>query len=415
MKNISRILFFVIIVELILGGGGRLTAFGPVTLRMILFAAAMLLTVVYFIQGRRLPSVFSYFLAAFIASMFFAAIIGIVSGAEMTLLFEDVKPLAYVLILPFFVFIIEDTTVVRRVPSLIISGAAILAVTFFVILVMIHTELVSFLSFYDLVIPTGEFFFRAETTFFYKGFIYVCIALIFAFFIQRKHKVIMMLLLATAIILTFTRGFLFALTLTYLLYAVLEKKFIHASVTLMFAIIVVFFSKPIIYGASILLHEVKGLDERVPKEQLLGNRDASDAGRFMQASEVLAKITPLSFAVGHGFGNGVPSRPVHMEISYLEIFHKQGVVGLGVWAYLLYLLLAAYRAAVRDAVSKAFFFSALFIFLQSITNQFVNNPIGLSFVLLSLTYLHSRQSSKDIVGSPLPRHQKGDGIASTSF
>lgn len=418
MNRVSKIVFFLIVGELILGGGGRFIAFGPITLRMILFAIAMIFTASYFFKGMRISRTLTIFLIAFSLSLVLALTVGIFSGAEWRFWLEDIKPLSYILILPFFSFIVEDHYVSKAVSQLIVKGGVVLSIAFFVILALIHSGLIPFLSFYNLVLDTGEFFFRAETTFFYKGFIYVCIALIFAFFVNDRFRLPLLCLFTFAIILTFTRGFIFALAVTYAFYFFLEKKYGQVALGIALVILTVYFSKPIIYTASSGLHELKGLDQHVPKERLLGNREESDIGRIQQAKEVASQITPLSFFIGHGFGIGVPSRPVHMEVSYLEIFHKQGIVGLAVWGYLFYLLFVNYRGSSQDKYAKAFYFSACFIFFQSITNQFINNPIGLSFALLALTYLHSESSMLSGVNQQkrkLSRHQKGDEISLTSL
>jgi hypothetical protein len=388
MKLLSRIVFMLLIGELILGGGGRLIAFGPVSLRMILFTVAIVLSLIFFIRGRRMPSQLTFFLVGFMTVLAVGLIIGIISGATARLWIEDVKPLLYVLILPFFHFVMDDTELRKAIPGMIITGALILAIAFFSVLMLIHSGGIPFLTFYHLVIDTGEFFFRAETTFFYKGFIYLCIALIFLYFTSGRYRTVLMTVIAFAILLTFTRGFIFALALTYIFYTVIERKYLRSIATATFLLSFVFFAKPVIYNLSAALHSIKRLDEKVvPKDQLLGNREESDAGRIEQVRQVFSGLTVSSFIVGHGFGNGVPARPVHMEISYLEIFHKQGLLGLTLWSYLFYLLLIRFKRSSKDSQSKAFFYSSAFIFLQSTTNQFINNPIGLSFVLLSLIWL----------------------------
>ena len=418
MNRASKIVFYLLIGELVIGGGGRLIAFGPISLRMILFAVAMVLTTIYFVKGRRLSPTIAIFLIAFLFSLVLALTVGILSGAKWRFWLEDIKPLSYVLILPFFSFVVEDHYVPKSVSRLVVMSGIFLSITFFVVLVLIHSGLVPFLSFYNLVLDTGEFFFRAETTFFYKGFIYVCIALIFVFFLNERFRFAAFCLLILAIILTFTRGFIFALAVTYAFYFIFEKKYRQVVVGITIVALTVYFSKPIVYTASSGLHQLKGLDESVPKDRLLGNREESDAGRIQQAKEVISQITPVSFFIGHGFGRGVPSRPIHMEVSYLEIFHKQGIVGLAVWGYLFYLLFVTYRGSSQDKYAKAFYFSACFIFFQSITNQFINNPIGLSFALLALTCLHSESAMLSRVDQHKrkpSRHQKGDEISLTSL
>lgn len=418
MKQVSRILFFILIGELILGGGGRLTAFGPVSLRMILFSFAMIITAIFFFQGRRMSRTIALYLLAFLAVLSVGLLIGLLSGAKREFWIEDVKPLSYVLILPFFYFVVEDHRDMKTVSGLIVNSALLLSVLFFAVLALIHTNIVPFQSFYSMVIDSGEFFFRAETTFFYKGFIYLCIALIFVFFVKQKFQSLIISILIVAIILTFTRGFIFALALTYIFYALLEKKYSHVVVALTLTALLIFSGKQLIYNLSSGIHQLKDLDESVPKDRLLGNRDESDSGRIQQAKEVFSEITPLSFFVGHGFGNGVVSRPVHMEVSYLEIFHKQGILGLAIWLWLFHLLFIRYRNSGKDVYTRAFYFSACFLFFQSLTNQFINNPIGLSFALLSLAYLHLESSKWLIIEHQKrnhPRHQKGDEISITSF
>jgi hypothetical protein len=125
------------------------------------------------------------------------------------------------------------------------------------------------------------------------------------------------------------------------------------------------------------------------------NRQSSVLDRIVQIGEVVEAVTPRSFFIGHGFGNGVPSRPVHMEISYLEIFHKQGMLGLSVWALLFASLWRRfYRQVGRNLrtvdykeESFAFFIAAVFMIAISLTNPFINSPMGLGMLGVALVCL----------------------------
>lgn len=416
MTTVKKILFIILISELIVGGGGRLLAFGPISLRMILFSLAMVVTGVELLHGKRVPSELSRFVFLFLASLGVATLIGILSGAPLANLIEDVKPLLYILILPFFYFALSDLPDVSVIRMLIIAGAVIMSMAFLLILSAIHSGLVPFLEFYDRVIGTKEFFFRGETTFFYKGFIYLCLAIVFAYFSDIRFRTIIIALLGFVIVLTFTRGFLLALAMTWLLYSLLERKYVNLTAGISALVLIVFLAKPMIYHLSTVVHTLKGYDERVvPKTQLLGNRDESDSGRLEQIREVLAHVTPASVVVGHGFGNGIPSRPVHMEISYAEIFHKQGLIGLSIWAYLFLLIFRKFTQCKQEPDAKAYFYSVSLLFFQSITNQFINNPIGLSFALLSLVLLDHMRFKDQPNQEKALRHQKGDEISATNF
>lgn len=114
-------------------------------------------------------------------------------------------------------------------------------------------------------------------------------------------------------------------------------------------------------------------------------RESGDELRIQTIYQVIDRITPLSFFIGHGFGNGVPIREVHMEMSYLEIFHKQGIFGLLFWIYFLYSIYRYYKKVdnrYKD-IAGAFFIGAILIYVQSLFNPYMNNPIGMSALLLS--------------------------------
>ncbi|MCZ6520041.1 MAG: hypothetical protein O6848_00915, partial [Bacteroidetes bacterium] len=124
--------------------------------------------------------------------------------------------------------------------------------------------------------------------------------------------------------------------------------------------------------------------------QLLGDKNWSDIIRRRQIQQVIERISIPSFFIGHGFGMGIPVRKIHMEIAYLEIFHKQGLFGLVFWLILFFVIIHHYRQAVlnqQGAAALPFFMGALFIFIQSVTNQYINNPIGLTMVLVALAVL----------------------------
>jgi hypothetical protein len=124
------------------------------------------------------------------------------------------------------------------------------------------------------------------------------------------------------------------------------------------------------------------------KEELLGDRKFSDNERKQQFIQVANAATLPTAVWGHGFGTGVESRPVHMEISYLEIFHKQGIIGIACWIIILFSLVKSYKSLPsKSGMSNAFFLAALFVFFQSLTNQYINNPIGLGMILISMVSL----------------------------
>ena len=376
---------------------------------MILFAMACGVTMIMFLQGEKIPKDYVILIGLFSLALSIALLIGTLNGGERRFWWEDLKPLSYFYILPFFYFAsaneksLSDTAVLVKISSLI------QAVAFFVLLILIHSEVIPFLKFYYFIIDAGELFFRGETTFFYKGFLYMCIGFIFFCFNKTKGKTTALVFLGLAIVLSFTRGFIFALLLTGFTYSVVKMRWMNSIVYITVALMLVLFSNVAIEKLSALLDQSRQPAPQAnspktnhappPNTKLLGDRNFSDAGRAQQAKEVLSQITPVSLFVGHGFGIGIPSRPVHMEISYLEIFHKQGLIGLCLWGYIFFLLLKRYLSATPSTSADAFFCAGVFVYCQSLTNQFVNNPIGMSMVLLAIVILDRMR----LPGSSLPK------------
>jgi len=265
-----------------------------------------------------------------------------------------------------------------------------MAIILIVLLVLINSGVIPFLEFYRATQKSEELFYRGEATFFYKGFLFFGIGTIFYYFTDdAKVKKYFISVLVMGIILSVTRGLLFSLALTFSVYFFVTKSYLKAAMGLVLVVIIVVWGSNLILSGSRLFdvkQNHKSYQEADPN--LLGDRNYSDNGRVTQAWEVWNGVSFSSALIGHGFGAGTPSRPIHMEISYLEIFHKQGLMGILFWTAFAGIIFVSYRQAPSSPSANAFFYSSLFIFIESLTNQYINNPIGLSMLLLSLVCLY---------------------------
>ena len=339
----------------------------------------------------------------FSASLVLAVFVGLFHKSTSLLVWEDVKPLLFFYALPFFYFSVTDLRVAAEVERLIWFGGIVLASVFLLILVLVHTEVIPFLSFYHAVIDTEEFFFRGELSFTYKGFLYLGLAFIFVD--QAGGRTWIKALLLLAIALTVTRGFWASMALTFALLhvivaerSVLRRRALATSLayTLLF-VLIVFFGRHAIAGASRLAGSLMHNGEnRELNPRLMGDREYSDDLRLSQLQSVAERTSLGSVFVGHGFGQGIPERPVHMEIAYLEIFHKQGIAGLAVWGYFFFLIWTLFRRVDNVSESLPFFLAAVFVAIQSAFNQYMNNPIGMSMMMLALTVLKRINEKQDV-------------------
>ena len=410
LTKVTKWLLFAITIELVVGGG-RLVSWGPVSLRMIFFVIALIITALHILQGVRIKPLHLKLLFAFTAMLAIGLVIGFITNADKKFIWEDTKPLLFFYLLPFFSIAITREQDVFLIQRIIVNSSTAMGIIFLFILLLISTDVIHFLDFYKVTSQTEEFFYRGEYSFYYKGFVYLCIAFIFTHLLHIKNKGWILVILTIAILLTFTRGLIFALGLTYLSYFIKLKKFRHVLVMVTLCGAVLYFGKFFYSSISDSLYKFNAdkHSNTSPNlsNKLLGDREFSDNERKRQVKEVVTAITPASVIWGHGFGTGVASRPIHMEITYLEIFHKQGLIGLCTWFFLFFYLARNFisHSSNPSPMAYAYFLSALFIFFQSLTNQYINNPIGMGMFLISVVCVDVLKKS------PIQSDNRGDATA----
>lgn len=381
-RFLRRSLFSIALLEIFLGGGGRLFNVGFLSLRMYIFGLLLILGALFFFRKPRMgrPVFELLFLAAFV--ILFGSLIGIFNHHKIGLIFEDIRPLLSIFSMIFFVYAIRSMEDVELVIKLIRISSVVLAVSYLVIFFLINFKLVPFSTFYTWASSTEEFFFRGEFAFFYKGFLYLCIGFFFFNWRDGFYSKIALSIISLAVVLTFTRGFVISLFLVYLFYLIfIKKKFIILLIITLSSLV----AAPYVWD---LVSNSAKLD-----------RKKSDQSRFSQINEVFQNTTIASSLVGHGFGENISSRQdLHLEIAYLEIFYKQGIVGLSFWFYFIFLIgFYFYKCMLfgNAALASPFFLASLFTTLQSFTNPFINNPIGMTCLIVSLVCL--RILSKQLV------------------
>jgi hypothetical protein len=229
----------------------------------------------------------------------------------------------------------------------------------------------------------GDFMFDESTgRVFYKGAIYLGISLIFFLFHRKRWGKLAALLMMLNLVAIGTRGFFLALFLTCLCYVVIGP----IRTTRKFVLFI-----PVVLAGGLLLPRLF---------MLAGDRSDSNRIRIVTANQVLDRTNAVTTIIGNGFGFGVPERPDHIEIVPLEIFFKQGVAGYSWWIALFATLIVRFRRALLRGESRyayPFFLSCVFIAIESCTNPFINNPIGMTFFVLALACMgvHVRDNSID--------------------
>jgi hypothetical protein len=96
--------------------------------------------------------------------------------------------------------------------------------------------------------------------------------------------------------------------------------------------------------------------------------------------------------IGDGFGSYINDR-LNIENTYLWVLWKTGILGLIFWL-MPFVLSTFYYQQIRFGrhdyeLASALYYSLVLVYIQTATNPFLNNPIGLSFVLIALFSLRT--------------------------
>lgn len=379
-KSVKHNFLYILVWELILGGSGQVIhLYGDLTLRMFLFILALIIGFWAFIKyplPKYSAKIIYYYFVTFCLGIFIACL----SSTSNKLLFDDIKPLLYFFISFYFCWAIDDIKVVYKLIDIIKWASLVLAVIYLFYLAMIQIfGIWSFSSMYSSLSNESDIMFRGEEGFlFYKGFVYLPLGLLF-FVREKKYWQSAIILVATY--LTFTRGFYIMTFCAIILNLILQKHFNFSRLCLLIIVVLIIF-----FGCYYFQLFDMG-----------DNRAEGDALRFVTMEQVYDRVTVWSILWGHGFGNGVPVRTVHMENSYLEIFHKQGVIGLSFWIYVLYMIIAYYKKiTVNKQLAQPFLIGAFIIYVQSLFNPYINNSIGMGFIIMSYLSVYYLEKKKTI-------------------
>lgn len=369
-KNLFTFVLYCIVVELIMGGSGQIIhVVGGLTLRMVLFGVGMILTL-FMVGYKGIDKQAFKIFASFLVLLMVSTAISLINDGQ-DLLFEDVKPRIFILIFPFLYWTITSLKNIETITNIIRVGTLVMSVIYLVYLILIKAlGLIDFVSFYASMGEESDFMFRGNGgELFYKGFVFLPVGLIF--WLQKK-KIIPSVILAVAILFTLTRGFYVITVVGVLFYYILYPKF--SPDRFLLSVLVV-----LAMGAALFLVDINSF---------VGDRSEGDVIRVVTFQQVLENTNVLSFLIGHGMGNGVPIRPLHMENAFLEIFYKQGLLGLLYWLYFLFYLTKDYWKSRQCEYSAVYYISSLMIYIQSLFNPYITNPIGMMMVILGYIICH---------------------------
>lgn len=378
VSKYQRYFCYLLMFEIFLMGSGQdLHVTGFLTLRMVNFIVAMLISLRLFLLSGEFPKHILLLVAAFTLPMVLSLLTAHIVGSDMSLAFIDIKPILYFYVILYFYYMSSSELIIKRAFDILLLSGKIMTV--FYLIYMLLTDVLGIIPYaiaYQTLDSLNSFMFRGiGSAVYYKGFVFLPIAAV-GFFKEKKY--FWLLLSALAIYFSFTRG-LYLLLVFGILFYYLETR--HIDIVKIIALVLV----------GLLFYVMAEQFGIFSFEQsFMDNREESDYTRVAIVQQVYDAITWWSALIGHGFGYGIEERSSYMEISYLDIFHKQGIFGLAVWMLLLVSVVFYGKSASRKYKETADFWitAVLMVYLQSFFNPYINNPMGLTVILMGLVFCY---------------------------
>jgi hypothetical protein len=379
-----RALFTISLVELFMGGGGRLIAAGPVSLRMVLFALCLCATLVAFLFPRRRSEGVLLAMGLILVYLIIhvgALLVGAIYSGDTSKMFIEFQQSLYWLAAPFFALMVQSEEDVRKGARLVLYCGTALALIYICILIGLLTGIIHLVLLRNLLGETGEFQFRSGEFFIYKGFLYLGIAIVFLVALRVRFWIPLLLLVSAALILTFTRGFLVSTSVAVLLMLFAQRRWRAAVPALIL----------VATGVFVVWIYLPSTDDTVG-----GHYETSSNQRLEDMGYIASNISPKTFLVGEGYASLINNRYA-IENTFLWALWKLGTVGVLFWLLPIALCLHYYlKIPNRESneIASAFLFGVVLVYVQTGTNPFLNNPIGLSYTLLAMFSLRllSRQA-----------------------
>lgn len=403
VKTISKSLLILFLLEIFLGGGGRIFVIHGISFRMIIFVVM----ITYFISlmliyNKRILIVDDgAILVGLLLTWFIvAALVGTMNMHRMEDIFGDLKPLLFFLLYYPINWMIKNSsfTLNQAIKLLKISA-----------LVMSLGSL-GLYGFMQFIGPTQAYYlretiygliqgfevgFRPNGAVFYTGHFYVMTASLisYAAILTRKGTWLdftNLILGVLTIFMSSTKGTIIAIVAgsAYLSVRYLYK-FLIELVKKFYLIIIL--GVPLIY--MVLLQNLDLVRRLNP---FYWNQDTGINVRLIFMQEVFERID-YWFLIGKGFGSELPSKGTkHLELSYLEIFYEQGIVGLFLWIGLIIYLFACLNGTKAVNQNERFLLQGLtagLIALVVVTafNPIINNSIGITFMIFIICILRQKR------------------------
>ncbi len=441
LNKAAEIFILLFVAECTLGSSGRWLTVGPLSIRIILFIIAFVLSLPYVFA--RFKETFLNFsvISTLIFGLYFAVSIalGIKNGNNFGFIAADVTTFMSLALFPGFLAVMCNKRAVERAVNIIFYASGVLSVVVIVLhIIMAFSEkniivaINNFLNAYSLGgfanLSTGihRIYLRSE--------IFLQVAIIYGIWLlfKTKDKFLKWLIsflegcLFCAVILSYTRGFWFGLAVAAVILLIVSikyfKQYLKVTACMLCAFIAFSFLSSALYGGPFVAAEVVNRfnpnlivisgtgNNAADIEDDLGNTDSAVSDEDAAAANVrqetliaLKEEIAKKSLLGHGLGKNLDSvrDDGRTEYMYLDIILKMGTLGILLFITVFFgfigVQISSYlkkrkkgvlnweSATVRNLFLTTGYLS---VAVTSFFNPFLNNPMGIMLLLLTATAVY---------------------------
>lgn len=424
ITKFERYFLFILFFELFAGGGGRFFEIGPVSIRQVLFAGAMILFCIRFILNKQTrEEILGYFkkpnTAVFwlsIAMVFWigvSSLLGILHHHPMGTVVTDAFRVIFVIMIIPFIYYIGDGRFSRKdlLKTLFIAALVVSLITITIGIIGKFMNDEQYYYFYQDInkLFPGDLYFRPSRGAFHKSHFLVLFAVIIGIIklLEKeltKFQGVVLFLGITSIVLSETRGLYLGFLVGILTYLLtkgviyftgdraslnLSKKSNLIRLLVLFLAIggtMYFYKNSTISRFSKPDDTTSSYHSSIKKNEEVDDVSLNVRVVLLADSVKIVKESPVNMIVGSGYGTKIGKRTTGIEMSFVDIFVEQGVVGVIIWlAFSLLPLYYYFRSFLLskklDNTSIGLLGGSLAMILVTNINPFLNSPIGLGYLL----------------------------------
>ncbi len=383
--TLTRFISFIILLDLIFGGSGRVIMIGSISLRMIIFAAALFLTLAaLFTEEIRFDGIMTFLIILFLLYLCFSVLS--VGSSAYSVRMDYFLRYFYIVLLFFYEYYFgkypceeefEKLRILFENMTLIFAGMTILIWCYALVAGFGSYQIIELRFLRPLHYGSFDFFGSGIPRLFMKGCIFVAIGLLFQadrfFAVPSVKNAFKVFLLFFATLITFTSGLYVAVAVCVMLLLHRERILVgNRWLIVLFAFLLFIFAAWRFHFVETMLSRYSG--------------DYSSSYRLTQLSSILKEFEKKPI-LGHGFGHefttfyGNTIRTTsNFEIAWGELLVDTGIIGFLLFIAILFITFIRIRLLSKGPDTIYLFgLGLLLICIESLSNPFINNSLGMTY------------------------------------